>query len=195
MIDVPQSGDRNPDNGSCPFSRERIDILLKVVNRLDFYINSTNAKASLIIAWNSFAFGAILLKYDAILYLFPYDGWPHYVSIFLLSLSGICSIISNVFAFSVTFPFLKPGYGKKNTPSMFFFGSICKKSVPEYSAMLTGATFETILSDLCEQTITLAGGLNTKMIKLQNSIRTIYLGLFAAGGLLVLKAIVLFFLS
>jgi len=173
-----------------PSQVETIDMLFKVINRFDFYTNSTNVKTSLIIAWNSFIFGTILMKYDDILTLFPPIGWPHYISIFFVSLFGIFSIISNIFAFQVALPFLQPSSINLSSSSMFFFGSVSKKSVEDYSVEIGGASFEFILSDLCDQAVTVARGLSEKMAKLQNSIQAIYGGLIAASGLLILKAIV-----
>lgn len=169
-----------------------MDLLIKVINRFDFYTNSTNAKTSLIIAWNSFIFGAILLKYNDILIIFPLTGWAHYLSVSLILLAGICSLVSNVFAFWVVFPFLQSSNTHQNSSSMFFFGSVSSMSAQEYLIKVTNANFEAILTDLSDQVVTMARGLNIKMARLQNSIWTIYGGLITAGCLLVLKAIVSF---
>ena len=191
-IQIEEKSETHQDCISHPSPEEAVDLLFKVINRFDFYTNSTNAKTSLIIAWNSFVFGAVLLKYDDILNLFPLTGSPHYAAISLATVIGICSIISNIFAFLVIFPFLKPNSTNTSHSSLFFFGSVSWMSVPDFSARISDASFKTIISDLTDQAVTIASGLSNKMTKLQNSIRAIYLGLIAAGGLLALKAILSF---
>ena len=47
--------------------KEHLELLLKKISRYDFYINSTNAKASIIIAWNGIIIGTIFLKYNSII--------------------------------------------------------------------------------------------------------------------------------
>ena len=186
---IEEKSEIHRDNKSRPTMVEKVDLLFKVINRFDFYTNSTNAKTSLIIAWNSFVFGAVLLKYDDILNLFPLTGCPHYAAVFFTTLIGICSIISIIFAFLVIFPFLK---SNSTNTSLFFFGSVSRMSVPDYFAKISDASFETVISDLTDQTVTMASGLSNKMTKLQYSIRAIYIGLIVAAGLLALKAIVSF---
>lgn len=189
---IEEKSETHRDCKSHPSPEETVDLLFKVINRFDFYTNSTNAKTSLIIAWNSFVFGAVLLKYDDILNLFPLTGCPHYAAISLATLIGICSIISIIFAFLVISPFLKPNSTNMSHSSLFFFGSVSRMSVPEYSAGISDASFKTIISDLTDQAVTIANGLSNKMTKLQNSIRAIDVGLIAAGVLLALKAILSF---
>jgi CBS domain containing-hemolysin-like protein len=89
-------------------TKDRIDYLFKIINRFDFYINSTNTKASLIIAWNGVVIGAILLKYTEVVSIFQSTAWAKLAAVVLLTLIGTCSLISTVFVFSLVFPFLRP---------------------------------------------------------------------------------------
>ena len=103
--------------------KDRIDFIFKVIGRYDFYINTTNTKGSLILAWNGLLIGWVLLKYDSILSLFPHPKAQIFASIFL-SLSTLAALFSNVIAFQVVFPFLQSSSQYLEAKSLIFFGSV-----------------------------------------------------------------------
>ena len=66
--------------------KEVMETLFRIIGRFDFYISSTNTKASLLLAWNSFVPGFLLLKYDAILGNFSTERWSFVIAISLLTM-------------------------------------------------------------------------------------------------------------
>ena len=169
---------------------DKIDLVLKVIGRFDFYINSTNAKASLILAWNGVAVGAILLKYDAVLALYQKNSSVQVIAVFLLSLIGAFSVLSIGLVFKVVFPFLKATSKKTPNESILFFGSVASMGAERYFEKLSKETSTEILSDLSDQAVILAQGVRDKMQVMQKSINAIYVQLFLLLGLVVLLTII-----
>jgi len=170
--------------------KERVDFLFKKILRYDFYINSTNAKASIIIAWNSIVIGTILLKYNPIIGLYLTPEWAYYVAHVLLIIMATSSIVSIGFMFQVINPFLLAGSNDTCSKSLMFFGDISKMSLDEYSKKEIGLTYEEIHSDIIRQAYVLATGLNNKMKNMQRSITAIYIGLLPFSLLILLKGVV-----
>ncbi len=169
--------------------KDRIDFIFKVIGRYDFYINTTNTKGSLILAWNGLLIGSVLLKYDSILSLFPHPKAQIFASIFL-SLATLAALISNVIAFQVVFPFLQSSSQYLEAKSLIFFGSVANLKPEEYFQRITENSNEDMVQDLSDQAVTLAKGLQGKMIRLRKSIRVIYgelifLAILVAGKLLI----------
>jgi len=189
------SADRSHDEESASLkAKDKIDYLFKVINRFDFYINSTNTKASLIIAWNGVLIGTILLKYGEILSAFQPAGWPKAAAVALLSLLGACSLISNVFVLTVVFPFLRPS-SKRETgrilenESMLFFGAVAAMGTEVYHKRVVDSDTGEILADLADQAATIAQGLQDKMQLIRKSLVAVGLGLVFIFCLLILKAV------
>ena len=93
----------------------RIDLLMKIINRYDTYITSTNAKASLVIAWNGAVIGSILLKYQEIISQFSCMCKLSAVLPILLVMCGLLALISTGLIFGVVFPFLTSSRGGKDS--------------------------------------------------------------------------------
>lgn len=175
--------------------KEKVEYLFKIIGRYDTYINSTNAKASLVIAWNGVVIGTILLKYNDILSNYKPPDWAVVVASILLALMGICSVISIVLIFNVIFPFLKP---TSRTPtgrvlideSAVFFGSVAKLGADEYQKQISGLTSATLLADLTDQAVILAQGLNAKMQLIRKSILAIMAELLIIATLFILKLLI-----
>lgn len=175
-------------------TKDRIDFLFKIINRFDFYINSTNTKASLIIAWNGVLIGTVLLKYGEILQAFGAGTNARALSVWLLFLIGGSAVLSNFIVFSVIFPFLKfnskrAAVGKMfQDESLLFFSAVAKLDSEDYLKKLVENTEDDILMDLADQTTTVAQGLNRKMYLLRISLWFIAVQLFLIILLLLLNA-------
>lgn len=181
------------ENRQLPIEeKDNLDIILKKILRYDFYINSTNSKASLVIAWNGLVVGTVLLKYNEIISLYQNLYFAYAVKI-LLALIGFASVISIALVFQVVYPFLVPNQKKNAIQSLFFFGSVAKLSFEEYIERESNATYHSALSDLTEQAYVLATGLNKKMISLQRSIKAINYQLVFILFLLFLKGVIDYF--
>lgn len=175
--------------------RDKIDNALKKISRFDYYINSTNTKSSIILAWNGTVIGTIFLKYHQVTSLYDVYVWSYYTANVLLVLAGIASIFSMVFIFDVIYPFL----AEKNTTtkninskegSLFFFGSIAKLTEKEYIEKENESSEQEILQDVLEQSYILSKGLSVKMTKLQTSINAIKFQLFLICLMIILKGVI-----
>ena len=155
------SGDKTEVN-------KKIEHLFKIIGRYDTYIASTNAKASLVIAWNGIVIGTILLKYRDIVDGYQTTEFAQGVVSMILVLIGLSSTVSILFVINVIYPFLK-STSKISTgrvlvdESAVFFGSVAKLTAAEYEKQISELTSDKLLSDLTDQAVILAQGLNGKM--------------------------------
>lgn len=178
--------------------KSRIENALKKISRFDFYINSTNTKASIILAWNGIVIGTIFLKYGQVISLYNAYLWSYYLSNVLLVLIGIASIFSIVYVFDVIYPFLKEKdnintrEGGNNHGSLFFFGSIAKRSCETYIKEEYASSEKDVLEDVLEQVHILSKGLFDKMNKLRASINAIKFQLFFICLLIILKGVIFY---
>src|SRR5687768_6211987 len=100
----------------------RLDALWKVVGRFDTYMGSTNTKAALLIAFNTFVPGSVALKWQDIERAFGTDHRSAFVlaSVFLV-VALAASVVSLVFTFWAISPFLKsPKRPEKYHSDLFF---------------------------------------------------------------------------
>lgn len=172
------------ENEYSPSSR--IDLLIKIINRYDTYITSTNAKASLVIAWNGVVIGSIILKCREIVEQFSSTCTASWLITPSLIICGFLALASNWLIFSVVFPFLTAS--RDDRGSLIFFGSVAKTEPQEYSKAIQSVSAVDLIEDLAHQASTLAVGLNNKMRRLQWSIRCLCGQLVMIGLLLILFA-------
>jgi len=172
---------------------DKIDLLLRKIGRFDFYINSTNVKASVIMAWNGIAVGAVLLKYEIILGFFLKPLWAYDVASVLLMLVAVSSILSLGFAAWVLHPFLwSTGETRANKGnSLFFFKDISALGIDEYMKREAAAAPEEVARDLMSQVHVLAIGLSAKMTNMQRSVRAIIVAVICFLLLITLKTILI----
>lgn len=168
--------------------------LWDTIKRLDFYINTTNTKATIIIAFNTFTTGSVILKYKDILCLFSNNSDKLKTgSALLLSLSCISSLISLYFIFKVVTPFLDSHKNEKNYLSKLFFIDIAKNSTAQdYLNELKKSNKDSIVEDLATQAFSLAKGTETKFNNIKNSVLAIFFELGFLALVFILKIIDLF---
>ncbi|MEN6488899.1 MAG: Pycsar system effector family protein [Smithella sp.] len=165
-------------------SSARVDILLKIINRYDTYIISTNTKASLIIAWNGVIIGSILMKHQEILGQFScMNRLSEFIPV-LLVFCGVFALLSTGLIFGVVFPFLAPSRDGK--ASLIFFGSVADMKPEDYVAAMQSTSVNDLIADLARQASVLAFGLKSKMERLQKSIRAIYAELVIIAIMLII---------
>lgn len=151
----------------------KISFLLDVIKRYDTYIVSTNAKASLIIAFNSLIMGAVLLKFGDIIGFYSNQSMKSFVG-FLLVLITASTLLSLFHVFRVVYPFFgNTSEEKTQISSLIYFGSVSKMSDEEYMENISKASLEQLTKDLSSQTTILANGLKGKMMKMRSSINAI----------------------
>jgi hypothetical protein len=174
---------------------DKIDYLFKTIGRYDLYLNSTNSKASLILAWNGFVLSFILVKYDAILANYARGRWSIVLAIMFLTLIGISTLFSSVQSFRVVFPYVKgetenPSVEDTARKSMMFFGSVATMSPAELHSRISASTAEERLLDIAQQAVILARGTRKKMQLARSSIAGIGCELLFLLALMLLKVVV-----
>lgn len=170
--------------------KEQLELLLKKISRYDVYINSTNAKTSIIIAWNGIVIGTILLKYNSFMELYVKPIWAYGIANALLLILAVTSFVSIALAFKVINPFLSSRNTGNNFDSLIFFGDVSKITLEEYKRKESNLNYEDILTDAIRQAHNLAIGLNNKMKCMKKSIAAIYYGLVSLLILILLKGII-----
>ena len=168
----------------------KVSFLLDIIKRYDTYIVSTNAKASLIIAFNSLILGAVLLKFGDIIGFYSTPNIKTFVGFILLTITAT-TLLSLFFVFQVVYPFFgNTSDNKRQKSSLIYFGSVSNMSADEYMDKISKSSLDQIIEDLSAQATILAGGLQDKMLKMRNSIKAItltmalilLLALFRAAG-------------
>jgi len=166
----------------------KLVFILDVIKRYDNYIISTNAKASLIIAFNSIILGTVLLKFGDIISFYNSSGIRGAVGLLLVLISA-SSLLSLFFVFSVVYPYFGSKTDDGNQQhSLVYFGSVSKISGQEYLNRLEICSIEGLIKDLTEQATILARGLNAKMLKMRHSIESITFSLVFILFLVILRA-------
>lgn len=155
---------------SAQFSTNKIDILWKIINRFDLYIDATNTKAGIFIGFNTFVFTGIILKMEDLLpkghYIFSLIA-----EVFLM-VAAIASLISLWKIFKAINPYL---YSPNESLSNIFCNHIAtRKSAEEYIKCIKEMGEESFIDDLGVQTYTIAKGLKEKF-KLMGDITSITL--------------------
>jgi Family of unknown function (DUF5706) len=184
-------------NGEPVYSINKIDFLWKVIQRFDFYINSTNTKASAIIAFNAFIGGSIILKTSDLL---PSIEAHHYL-IVASSISLFTAAIASLVIFGATFlvisPFLKSSQSESEKLSNIFFAHVAKRENPiEFYGQIQSSNDDQLCQDLSIQAYSLAQGLDKKFRKMQIVFRvTIFFQLPACSFVILVKLYTLLFLS
>lgn len=168
----------------------KIELLKMNIERFDHYIATTNAKSSIILAFNGLIIGTILLKYDVFIRLFLNPPWCLYIAVFLISLLGISSTISIIHAFRVVNPFLESGKITNEYNSILFFKSISEMKYEDYERKIEKCNFGNLMEDLKRQSYQLALGMSQKSEDTKNSITCIYVSLVIIIILLILKGVV-----
>lgn len=155
----------------------KVSLLLDIIKRYDTYIVSTNAKASLIIAFNSLVLGTALLKFVDIIGFYSTPNLKAFVGFILLVITA-STLLSLFFVFKVVYPFFgNTSDNKLQKSSLLYFGTVSNMSADEYMAEISKVSLDQIIEDLSAQATILAGGLQGKMLKMRHSINAITLTL------------------
>ncbi len=183
------------------YSINKIDFLWKTIQRFDFYINSTNTKASSIIAFNTFVLGGIVLKASEILPSKGIDHCLYLTSGISLIISAIASLVSLIVTFFVISPFLKSSGDtdtkvKEPYSSTVFFADVSRLgSATQLLEQIKSSSDEVIYQDLSTQAYSLAQGLNGKFEKIKIIFYWILLVQLPAFGIVIsIKLYTLIFL-
>lgn len=166
------------------------DLLWKIISRFDHYINTTNTKATVIVAFDTFIVSAIILKWSDLLQTFGPQSVAAVLVSLLLLIAAVSSLVSLASVFQVINPFLKSPKSPTKYHSKIFFGHIAEFETPEdYHQCVKNLNNEELLRDCCMQAHVLAQGLNDKFRKMKIAIGAILFVQLPALGLMILVKI------
>lgn len=168
-------------------NQNKINFLWKVITRFDHYINSTNTKASLVIAWNGIVIGTVLVKYEVIIKAFSENQCDQLIVAIGLGILCISSLISIFFVFGVVTPSIPKN---KNQKSLIYFESVSTMDQQQYHSLLSDSNDSSIITDLTLQATELATILENKMEKTKISFLFMCIGLFIIYLMLAYKIVI-----
>lgn len=172
-------------------TQEKMELLWKVITRLDYYIGTTNAKAAMITAFNVFVLGGIVIKWNEIIPLTANTAITQGLAAVLLAVASIASLFSLWKVFSVINPFLDSPREPKSYHSDIFFGHISEYSGPSsYLDFIKAKSSEETLKDLAYQSHVLATGVNRKFSDMAGSVKAVMFAQLPALTLLVVLKLI-----
>lgn len=166
------------------------DSLWHIIRRFDHMIETTNSKAALIIAFNTFILGGIVLKWGELLP--PNPLWLKIAgSIILAAAAGAC-VVSLFLTFRAIAPYLK----SHNYRSNVFFKDIEKHQEPEeYHKEMKGLTQDHLTRDLSFQVHVISGGMSDKFRCLEKAVHAIFYAQLPALLLFVVVRFIAFLVN
>jgi hypothetical protein len=146
------------------------DTWLKLIGRYDFYNGSVNTKAALLVAFDTFVAGGIVLKWKDIAEAFGNQKVAFFFVALFLIVALAASLVSLWFTFKSVNPFLGSPNLPKNYHSLLFFGDVKKFALEDYHKEVVKVTDEELGRDLAYQAHALADGLCGKFAALRTAV-------------------------
>jgi len=172
-------------------STAKIDYLWKTLGRMDTYIGTTNTKAALLVAFDTFLLGGLLVKSADILMPLKTAPTAHTWAIWLIAGTGALAVFSLWATLSVVQPFLTSSKRAGDYHSRVFFGDVAEvKDAPAYLTQVRNADADAMLDDLAQQVHVVATIAQKKFKRLQLVARVAVFG--QVPVLLVLLLLALF---
>ena len=166
---------------------KNIDSLWKIINRIDNYIISTNNKATLLLAFNTFLVSGIILKWSDILGMYNHIPILEIIASTLLLICASASIFSLVKLFQVIMPYLYSYiFPEKYHSKLFFIHIADYKNESDYHIAVKELSDENLIKDLSYQIFALSKGINNKFCLLKQSIGPILYVILPAFILLII---------
>jgi hypothetical protein len=168
------------------------DGLWKILQRLDGYVNTTNARAPLVMTFNTFVVGGTVLQWRTIVQEFTEASWAVTVASILLVVIGGAALVSLALVFRIIAPSHAGGSGSATPQSLIFFEEIARHaSADAYATRVSGVTEAALMADLARQAMGVATSLREKYQILRRATRIILrIQIPAVATLLVLKLVV-----
>lgn len=163
------------------------DLLWKVIQRYDYYIGTTNAKAAIIATFDTFVFGAIVIKWQDLIPLFGTHRSAAILVGCFLAVAAIASLVSLWATFLVINPFVKSPKSPTQYHSVLFFSHVAEHEVPEnYLTCIDQVDDESLCKDLGLQAHSLALGVRDKFQKMKIAVGAIIFAQIPALAAMVL---------
>jgi hypothetical protein len=168
------------------------EVLWKVISRFDTYAGTTNAKAGLVLTFNSFAVTALALKSGDVIEQFTdHPGATKWVAM-LLAIATISALGSIAFAFAAAAPYLGSPKSPGKYHSILFFEHVAEHaSGADYLAAVTGHNEPLLLAELATQARAVASGVKNKFRRLRLAVWLILGGVLLPMALVVVTRLVL----
>lgn len=184
-----------PQDSSLP-ALDRPDFLWKVIQRYDVYINGSNAKAAILITFNTFVLGTIVIKSSEILGVYASSRSVTSIVAFLLIATSIAATVSMWFGLNAIAPIFTSSKEPTKYHSLIFFDHVSEFNNPDaYRDAVNAVTPEALTDDLAKQAHALAGIAKTKFRRLMWSVRCIVFAELPGIILMIIVAGVFAFLS
>lgn len=146
------------------------DVWLKLIARYDFYYGSVNTKAALLIAFNTFVAGGIVIKWQDIEKTFGAQRPIFVIAVIALTVAVISSLVSLFYTFRSVYPTLDSPEIPNKYHSLIFFDAVSQFQAKDYHAEVSKLQDGPLLRDLAFQAHSLAGGLSGKFKQLRTAI-------------------------
>ena len=151
------------------------DHLWKTIQRYDFYIGSTNAKAAFLITFNTALLAGVIIKWHEISRDFfgsaKPESWCFWLGGAAFLILALGSLLSTLLTFYVVSPFLKSPKSAGLYHSTIFFGHVAEHKTPEeFIKVLEKTDLQARVEDLAKQAHIIAKGLNFKFENLKHAI-------------------------
>ena len=169
------------------------DCLWKILQRIDQFTISTNNKATVVLAFNSFIITGLIINWVSVLNNFA--GYPlisFIVALILVLIAG-SSLYSLFRTFQVLYPFLESHAAQNEYYSNIFFNHIANfKDQDKYFSSIKVLDENIFSKDISIQIFANSSGLTMKFIKLKSAINPIiYLIIPFLSLILLLKLVLL----
>lgn len=146
----------------------KTDFLWKTLGRIDTYIGTTNVKAALIVAFDTFLLGGLLLKAPDILTPLKAAPVAHTWALWFIATIGVASVASLWITLSVVQPFLTSNKRPGEYHSRIFFGDISEvKDAGAFLTQVRDSGADEMLDDLAQQVHIVATIACTKFTRLR----------------------------
>lgn len=160
------------------------EALWKIIHRHDRLIETTNAKAALSIAFNTFVFGGIVLKWRELLPDFNECPVLAICGILLLAIAALASIGSLYYTIYAVKPFLE-----SNSDSLLFFKDVAANDGDAYYEKVKEMSHDSLNKDLAYQIHILSRGMSEKFDRLKKATRISKCQVLVLGLFFVVKII------
>jgi Family of unknown function (DUF5706) len=175
------------DTNGASAEADAAEVLWKVIGRFDLYIGSTNAKAALLIAFNTFVTGSIALKGQEVRALFGSHRVAYALAVLALLVAATASFVSMWLTFRVIRPYLDSPRSPTQYHSAIFFNHVAEHDQPDqYQAAVSALDDAGRVKDLAAQAHAIARGLKAKFATMRRAIDTILYVQIPALGLVIL---------
>lgn len=152
--------------------QDKTDLLWKTIGRYDAFYSNVNNKGALILAFDAFVLGSLVLKFSDILNIYKELGPVKWLAALAITIIFLSTLLSIFYTFLAINPFLKSSKYPNPYRSILFFNHVAEhETEAAYMEEVEKLETEKFMADLVYQTHSLATGLKGKFSKIKVAIR------------------------